>query len=349
MAWTNALNSWTVTGKRPSSIPCPTGGPIGRVGREAETGVAEAAEGFGGGDFVGKRDGGGCGSIFKEIRHCQDLVAVAGTADPVAVGDEIRFHIVEHRAGGGAAVSIEDAADETVDRFRAGLAERTRGEELEVGAVAVGADGGIVDRAEVFDNPGVEFGTLLGEHDTCVGHAKAGGEDGGGCQELVEFGVGTEQVVQAVRVGAVVMDIIVDVVMGEREDFAGREAADGAAGGGEDPGFGVGFSDLGGGRGGGVINGDDVRRQTAEKGGLAGALRADEGDALVGEGEIDRDGLQLVAVLGPRAGGTKREEEFGLGVGYHVGDDSRCSSIMWRFGGVCRRAGNPAKTVCFLP
>ena len=77
----------------------------------------------------------------------------------------------------------------------------------------------------------------------------------------------------------------------------------------------------------------------AEECGFAGASGTEESDALVGEGEVERS----VVV------GAAGEKEFGLRVGYHVGDDSRCFSIMWRCGGVCGRDGCPAKTVRFVP
>jgi len=68
---------------------------------------------------------------------------VAGIVNPVAVRDQVRFHFVEQGDGGGAAVRVEDSVDEAVDRGGAGLAELTGGEEAEVGAFAVGADGGM--------------------------------------------------------------------------------------------------------------------------------------------------------------------------------------------------------------
>lgn len=132
-----------------------------------------------------------------------------GALDAVAVGDQVRFHFVEQGDRGRASVRVADYVDQAVDRVGAGLAEHAGGEEAEVGAPQVGADGGI-------------------------------GE------EFVEAGVGAELVVGAKGVGSVVVEIVVDISGGQRENFVGGEAADGAAGGGEDPCFGVGFSDLGG-------------------------------------------------------------------------------------------------------
>lgn len=269
----------------------PYGGPIGGVGGEEEAGGAEAVEGFGSVDFVGQGDGGRFGSVFEERPDGEDLLAVEGVANGVAVGEEIGLDAVEEGDGGGAAVGVEDDRHEAVDRFGAGFAEHAGGEEAEVRAFSVGVDGGV-------------------------------GE------EFVKCGV-----------GGVVVEIVVDVAGGEGGDLVGGEAGDGGVGTGEDAGSGIGLGERDGGLCGGVIEDEGAGGEVAEKGGFAGASGAEKGDALIGKGEIER------GVVGGAAG----EEEFGLRVGYHVGDDSRCFSIMWRCGGVRGRGGCPAKAVYFVP